>query len=144
MPLRILLFNHQSRQPAPVELWQSAVDRALPLCLAAATSPASELHGLEEIEINLVDDATMGRIHGEFLHDPSPTDVITFPHGEIFISLDTAMRQAAENGEVYEREVALYLIHGLLHLAGWDDGGEASREAMNRKQTAILEGVWTT
>ncbi len=121
MPPRIQLYNHQSRHPAPLELWQTAAERALPLCLAAATSPASELHALEEIEINLVDDTTIARVHGEFLNDPTPTDVITFPHGEIFISLDTAQRQAAENGETYEREVALYIVHALLHLAGWDD-----------------------
>ena len=94
---KLQLFNHQSLQRAPLELWQSAAERALPLCLAAATSPASELHALEEIEINLVDDATITRVHGEFLNDPTPTDVITFPHGEIFISLDTAQRQATEN-----------------------------------------------
>lgn len=142
MPPRILLYNHQSRQPAPLEAWQTAAECALPLCLAAATSAASELHSIEEIEINFVDDATIARIHGEFLNDPTPTDVITFPHGEIFISLETAEHQAAGLGETYEREVALYVIHALLHLAGWDDREGASREAMHRTQSAILDRVW--
>lgn len=144
MPLvpRLQLFNHQSLQPAPLELWQSAAERALPLCLASATSPASELHALGEIEINLVDDATIARVHGEFLADPTPTDVVTFPHGEIFISLDTAQRQAAENAETYEREVARYLIHALLHLAGWDDREPAARAAMHAEQERILGQAW--
>lgn len=141
--VKINLFNHQSRHPAPLELWHAAAERAVPLCFDAATSPASELHALNEIEISLVDDATIAQVHAEFLNDPTPTDVITFPHGEIFISLDTAQRQALENGESYEREVALYLIHALLHLAGWSDGETAEREKMNLKQTAILDRVWT-
>ena len=134
-------FNHQSLQPAPLELWQAAAERALPLCLAAATSPASELHALQEIEINLVDDAAIARVHAESLDDPAPTDVITFPHGEIFVSLDTAQRQAADNGETYEREVMLYVIHALLHLAGWDDGALDDRSAMQTEQRRILEIV---
>lgn len=142
MPPRLQLFDHQTRQPAPLDCWQSAAERALPLCLAAATSPASELHALEELEINLVDDATIAAVHGEFLDDPAPTDVITFPHGEVFISLDMAQRQAVENGESYEREVALYLVHALLHLAGWDDREAAARREMHRTQTAILDRVW--
>jgi probable rRNA maturation factor len=140
---RIELFNHQSRQPAPLEIWQAAANRAFPLCLQAAASSTTDLHILRQIEVNLVDDDAIARIHGEFLGDPTPTDVITFPHGEIFISLDTATRQAAENNEPYEREVALYLIHALLHLAGWDDREETLREEMHRQQAAILERVWT-
>ena len=139
---RLHLFNHQSRQPAPLERWQSAGDRALLLCLAAATTSTSDLHSLKEIEVNFVDDATIAQVHADFLNDPAPTDVITFPHGEIFISLDTAERQAKENGETCEREVVLYLIHALLHLAGWDDREEDAREKMHRTQAAILESVW--
>ncbi len=138
----IQLHNHQSSQPAPLDVWQSAAERALPHCLAAAASLASELHALEEIEINLVDDATIARIHADFLNDSAPTDVITFPHGEVFISLDTAERQAAEHGEPYEREVARYVVHALLHLAGWDDHEPADRVAMHAEQERILDVIW--
>ncbi len=93
---------------------------------------------LKEIEISFVSDKAIARVHGEFLNDPTPTDVITFPHGEIIISLDTAHRQAAEHHETYEREVALYIIHGLLHLAGWDDHGESERLEMHSRQLKIL------
>jgi len=139
---RVELFDHQSRRPAPLQLWQAAADRALPLCLAAAKSADCELGRLQDIEVSLVSDEAISRIHREFLGDPSPTDVITFPHGEIFISLDTAQRQAAENAETYEREVARYLVHALLHLAGWDDRDPDGRAAMHAEQERILEQAW--
>ena len=143
MPHALQLFDHQFLQPAALDLWQSAAERALPLCLAAATTSASDLHQLDEIEINFVDDATIAQVHASFLNDPSPTDVITFPHGEVFISLDTAIRQATDNGETYEREVALYIIHALLHLAGWDDREADDRSAMHAEQERILELLWS-
>ena len=140
----IHLYDHQTQQPVALEKWQALAQRSLPLCLAAAKSPQSDLHSLTEIEISLVSDEDIARVHGEFLSDPTPTDVITFHHGEVLISLDTAQRQAPEHGETYEREVALYIIHALLHLAGWDDHEESEREQMHRTQSAILDQTWTT
>ncbi|MEI6535736.1 MAG: rRNA maturation RNase YbeY [Verrucomicrobiaceae bacterium] len=131
-------FNHQSRQPSRLKLWRKAATRAVPHCLAASKSNEAVLHSLKEIEISFVSDKAIARVHGEFLDDPAPTDVITFPHGEIIISLDTAQRQSAEHQETYEREVALYIIHGLLHLAGWDDHEESERHEMHARQLAIL------
>lgn len=125
-----------------MDFWQATAERALPLCFEAATSPMSELHALQEIEVNFVDDTTIAQVHAEFLNDPTPTDVITFPHGEIFISLDTAQRQAVEHGETYEREVALYIVHALLHLAGWDDHDGTDRVAMHKTQASILDDAW--
>lgn len=140
---RIELFNHQPHRPAPLPLWQAAADRALALCLAAAKSADCELSRLQGIEVSLVSDEEISRVHREFLGDPSPTDVITFPHGEIFISLDTAQRQAAENAESYEREVARYLVHAFLHLAGWDDREPGDRAAMHAEQERLLEQAWS-
>lgn len=141
MPPRLHFFNHQSSQPAPLERWQQHAERALPLCLEAAASSVSDLHILPEIEVNLVDDAAIAKIHGDFLNDPTPTDVITFPHGEIFVSLDTAQRAATEHGEAYEREVLRYIVHGLLHLAGWDDQAPDDRAAMHKAQEQILSRI---
>jgi probable rRNA maturation factor len=140
---RLSLYDHQEGgREAPLERWQSVAERALPLCLTAAKPEGNDLRDLEEVEVSFVSDADISRVHDEFLGDPSPTDVITFPHGEILISLDTAARQAEEHGETYEREAALYLVHGLLHLAGWDDHEAAEREAMHRLQAEILDEVW--
>src|SRR5436190_14746033 len=107
--------------------------------MAAAKSDDAPIHVLEIIEISFVSDEAIAKVHGEFMGDPTPTDVITFQHGEIIISLDTAKRQAAENGELYEREVLRYMVHGLLHLAGWDDREETERVEMHRVQETILK-----
>ena len=134
----VTLHNHQSRQPFPEETWRCLAERALPRCLAAARGKKTALHELQEIEFNFVDDETIARIHADFLDDPTPTDVITFDHGEVFISLDTAQRQGSENNEPFEREVSRYIIHALLHLAGWNDHEEDERTEMHRIQEEIL------
>lgn len=137
MPV-IGIFAHQNGQPLQIDHWHEQASKALPLVMARAKSPGSPLQHLDEVEISLVPDESIARVHGEFMADPTPTDVITFHHGEILISLDTAMRQAAEHGEPYEREVTRYIVHGLLHLAGWDDREEAERAAMHGVQEQIL------
>jgi len=142
MPLPTLeLYNHQETRPVSVDLWQEQAERALPDILAAAKSPEAPLHHLERVEITLVSDETIARVHSDFMGDSTPTDVITFQHGEIVISLDTAYRQAAEHGESYEREVTRYVVHGLLHLAGWDDRDETERRQMHEVQERILASL---
>ena len=137
----IEIFAHQDRQPLRIEHWQESASQALPLVAAHAKSSEAPLQHLEMIEISLVSDERITEVHGQFMADPTPTDVITFQHGEILVSLDTAMRQAAENVEPYEREVTRYIIHGLLHLAGWDDHEEAERAAMHGVQEQILNAL---
>jgi probable rRNA maturation factor len=137
-PLTLEIYNHQETQPVAIERWQEQAERAVPHVLAAAKGKDAPLHRLEIVEISLVSDESIAHLHREFMGDPAATDVITFHHGEIIISLDTAQRQAAENGEEYEREVLRYIVHGLLHLAGWDDREEAERTEMHEVQENIL------
>ncbi|MCA1963104.1 MAG: rRNA maturation RNase YbeY [Prosthecobacter sp.] len=111
---------------------------ALPHCQAQAKSADAPLLHLEDIEITLVTDAEIARVHGEFLDDPTPTDVITFHHGEILISAETAAAAAPEHGQSLDEELALYLIHGLLHLSGWEDETPADAAAMAQTQAALL------
>lgn len=94
---------------------------------------------IQDIEISLVDDATIARLHEDFMGIPGPTDVITFQHGEIVVSLDTAARVAAELGRTPADEVLLYGIHGLLHLHGYDDTTDAARGAMHALQEELAE-----
>lgn len=145
MPLsslpKLRIYNRQKAHRIPLP-WLRAVGKAaLPGCLDALKSPEAPLPSLPEIEITIVDDADIARVHGDFLDDPTPTDVITFHHGEILISADTALRQGTENGQPLDHEVALYLVHGLMHLAGWDDHGEAEAAEMARRQEAVLKGA---
>jgi probable rRNA maturation factor len=115
----------------------AAVDRALPGVLAAM-QPGGVLPGLVEVSVVLVSDCRIGLLHDEFLGDPRPTDVITFLHGEIVVSAETARREASSRGIHLPHEVARYAVHGLLHLAGWSDAtaGEAAR--MRSVQEKIL------
>ncbi len=98
-----------------------------------------EIGALSTLEISLLDDAEMARIHGEFLADATPTDVITFEHGELLIGVETAERQAKEFGTSQAREIALYGIHGMLHLAGYDDQEISAAQKMAHRQFELLK-----
>ena len=99
------------------------------------------LQALEEVDIVLVSDEPIARIHGEFMDDPTPTDVITFHHGEILVSTDTATTVSTEFGHSAGRETLLYIIHGFLHLNGHHDAETTEHAEMHRIQDEILETI---
>ncbi len=101
-----------------------------------------------DLSVAFVDDATLAELHGRFLGDPSPTDVLSFPlgddggpWGEVVVSVDCALRVAAERGETVARELALYLVHGTLHLCGFDDGTDPERARMRAAEQCVLRRV---
>jgi probable rRNA maturation factor len=94
---------------------------------------------LAEIEFVLVDRATMARVHGDFLGDPTETDVITFPYGEILVCPAVAEDRAGEFGQGVEQEVLLYCLHGMLHLTGYDDTTPKLAKEMAEVQLQLLE-----
>lgn len=96
---------------------------------------------LAEIEFVLVDRATMARVHGDFLDDPTETDVITFPYGEIVVCPAVAHDRAAEYCLQPEQEVLLYCLHGLLHLAGYDDTTSRAAKEMAAAQMELLQRI---
>ena len=97
---------------------------------------------LEGVEVSLLDDWEMAEVHGEFLDDPTPTDVITFEHGELLIGVETAERQALDFETRADHEVALYGIHGMLHLAGYDDKAPADSRVMEARQEELFREVF--
>jgi probable rRNA maturation factor len=125
--------TRQLRLPAAAE----AVQRAW-AGVAAAECRGSVLRQLPEISFVLVSDARIAALHDEFMKDPTPTDVITFHHGEIVISAETARRQARQRGLPLPAEIARYAVHGLLHLAGWSDAGPGAASDMRVMQEKIL------
>ncbi|HRH96044.1 MAG TPA: rRNA maturation RNase YbeY [Prosthecobacter sp.] len=142
MPLpKLRIYNRQKAHPIPLPWLRKVGKAALPGCLAEVKSADAPLASLPEIEITIVDDADIARVHGDFLEDPTPTDVITFHHGEILISADTAERQGREHGQSVNSEVALYLVHGLMHLAGWDDHEADEAREMAERQEKILQAA---
>jgi probable rRNA maturation factor len=95
----------------------------------------------EEIGVFLVSDARISRLHRDYLAIEGPTDVITFHHGEIFISVETAERQARHFSTSFLEEIRLYIVHGLLHLAGFDDSTERGCKMMARSQENIVHEI---
>jgi probable rRNA maturation factor len=107
-----------------------------------------------EVEVLLAGDRTVRRLNREFRGKDKATDVLSFPAavgfggdhvGDLAISLETAGRQAAEQGHSLRDEVRVLLLHGLLHLAGMDhevDSGEmAEREGELRKRLGLKSGL---
>ena len=103
---------------------------------------------LREFSVALVDDREMQRVHGEFLNDPTTTDVVTFPletnergdvtEGEAVICVPQAMRCAKLRGHRTRNELLLYAIHGMLHLSGYDDTSKREFSRMHAKEDEIL------
>ncbi|WP_105044635.1 rRNA maturation RNase YbeY [Rubritalea profundi] len=116
---------------------------ALPLALANPAHGGGVLPELDLVEVSIVDDPTIDQVHRDFMDISGPTDVITFAHGEIVISVETAQRYAKEYSNGFERELMLYIVHGLLHLSGHEDAIDSERQAMEKVQFEILEKVWT-
>jgi probable rRNA maturation factor len=112
------------------------VEVALPLCLKKPGKKGAALP--LEVEITLLGEAAIAKVHGEFLDDPTPTDVITFEHGEILIGVPIAAANARKFRHPVGHEVALCAIHGLLHLLGYDDLTEKERVIMHARQEEIL------
>ncbi len=100
------------------------------------------LADLDAMEISVVSDRVIARVHRQFLQADGPTDVITFEHGEILVSATTAMKRAAQEQESTSRELARYIVHGILHLNGHLDQDAADATAMWRAQEEVLQAVW--
>jgi probable rRNA maturation factor len=109
------------------------------------------------LAIHLVGAAEMARINKTYLNHEGSTDVITFDyaeasppdprpstlsvHGEIFISTDDALTQARQFRTTWQSELARYIIHGILHLRGYDDLKPAPRRKMKREENRLLREV---
>lgn len=106
------------------------------------------------VDVLLSDDRELRRLNRQFRSKNKATDVLSFPApvelvdqhaGDLAISLETAARQAAEHGLTLRDEVRILLLHGILHLAGFDheidDGEMAGHEAALRKQLRLPVGL---
>ncbi len=93
----------------------------------------------DTISVVIVSDRTMARLHRQFSNILGTTDVLTFHHGEIIISAETARRQARQFKTTTGRELRLYLLHGLLHLAGFEDDAAGPRSRMTAMQTRLFQ-----
>src|SRR3990172_3661093 len=129
---------------APEEL-----ERVARAALEAEGLPAAELG------ILITDDATIHDLNRRYADEDKATDVLSFSLregeefvspddterlGEVIISLDTAKRQAEEAGRALEAEVAHLLVHGILHLLGYDHAEPDEERAMQAREREVLAG----
>lgn len=100
-----------------------------------------------ELGIHLVSEKEIVRLNETFLHHQGSTDVISFNYafpgslllwGEIFVCVDEAVVQAARFHTTWESELARYVIHGVLHLSGYDDVSASARRKMKREENRLL------
>jgi rRNA maturation RNase YbeY len=99
--------------------------------------------------VSFISAGDMARLNEQFLGHAGSTDVITFDytedaptgerHGEIFVSVDDAVACAPRFRGTWQLEVARYLVHGVLHLLGFDDLRPAARREMKREENRVLK-----
>jgi probable rRNA maturation factor len=122
--------------------------RAVARAIATLDARAASFRGgcpPGELSIVFLTDAALARLHADFLGDPAPTDVITFAGdaacgvaGEICVSADAAAAQRRNHRRDFSAELTLYVVHGWLHLAGYDDLRPAAKRAMRRAEDRAL------
>ena len=134
----LVVLNRQRSVVLDLAALEARLLRALLLCAVHSADGVYALRSLEEVVVSLVSDRRIAQIHRDFMNIPGATDVITFEHGEIIISAQTAMRCAGEYGHSTLEEAALYAVHGMLHLNGFLDGTDDQRQVMH----ALQEGIW--
>jgi len=134
----IEVVNRQRKRPIECERWQvfaTEASRTLPVAAAGAT-------------IAFVSDRAMRDLNRMWRRKRATTDVLSFPAeqadfeklaglnlGDIVISIEQAERQAKEHGLSLENEIAQLILHGLLHLSGYDH--ETDRGEMNRLELKL-------
>jgi probable rRNA maturation factor len=118
--------------------------------------------GKVEVSLVLVDDKKIQELNRDYRGIDRPTDVLSFPLreavedegpkvsvdewllGDIVVSMETALRQAEEYGHSLERELGFLIVHGCLHLLGYDHQREEERQVMREKEEAILTSLGLT
>jgi probable rRNA maturation factor len=106
-----------------------------------------------DVTIALVDDDRIQGLNRDFLGHDAPTDVLSFPAGEsdpetgrrylgdVVISIARASEQAEERGHAVVAEMQLLVVHGVLHLLGYDHAGQREKDRMWAAQAEVLESL---
>ncbi len=135
----IVVRNLQRRLPLALPWLRRFAAVALEEAGSHSGDGAFALPALDEVSVAIVSDRRIAQIHVDFMGIAGPTDVITFDHGDIVLSAETARTYAAEYGQSVDREVALYILHGLLHLNGFDDRTAGDRKRMHAVQARLFK-----
>jgi probable rRNA maturation factor len=123
-----------------------AIERATMRQAARTVLEGEEIHDAE-VSLAFVDNATMQQLNKRYLQHDEPTDVLSFPlsepnarrlTGELVIGAELAQVEAESRGHPIQAELALYVIHGLLHLCGYDDKTPDAATAMHERERRYL------
>lgn len=110
-----------------------------------ANAVVGEKYKKSEVSITLVDDSEIRKINKKYRHIDKPTNVLSFELGDdvllgdIFISIDTVSREARDENISVEEHTAHMVVHGMLHLLGYDHIDDKDAEKMEKKEISILK-----
>jgi probable rRNA maturation factor len=135
---KISVRNLQRKIPVNVVDLERFARKALDRCLVVSRNKNTDLNQAREVSVLIVSNRKMASLHRQFMNEAGPTDVMTFQHGEIFVSAETARHNARRFGNTFGSELRLYVVHGLLHLHGFDDREDAGARKMRSAQEKIL------
>lgn len=147
--MSLIMTNQQQQVELPPQL-EAKLEKVAQMGLKIEGVDSSA-----EISLVLVDDQEIQVLNKTYREHDLPTDVLSFPLwdegeedvvgeillGDIVISLETAQRQAEEYGHTLEREVAYLMVHGLLHLLGYDHLSSGEKQIMRQKEEEILHAL---
>jgi probable rRNA maturation factor len=140
------------------EPWRKAVDEDAVRELTLRVLTSEGVAAPAEVSVVITDDETVRDLNRRYLDRDEPTDVLSFPlaeaeepfvgppdgvaHlGEVIVSYPTAERQASEQGHGVEREIAHLVVHGLLHLLGYDHAEPNEERRMRSLEERLLAAV---
>jgi probable rRNA maturation factor len=141
----------------PVKIYHSTGEEMLePDLVELARFVAERLSIPPEAIINIIlaDDDRMNELNDRFRGEKVTTDCLSFNldntkpdfgewvFGEVYVGQEVAKRQSQEVGSSEKKELALLIVHGLLHLTGWDDDTERSRREMMTEALGLLNEYW--
>lgn len=139
--MEIQIQNRQDHQEIKIDFLKQVLERALDHLKVKD----------KEVSVLLVDDEQIQGLNRQYRHKDTPTDVLAFPQqddstpaiasqllGDIVISIPTAQRQAQGRGHSLEQELKVLLIHGLLHLLGYDHIQDNDHTIMRQKEVELL------
>ena len=135
--LKIELKNLTAKRIPPIRLLKKATGKAL---------KSLGITG-GELGIVFVTDSGIKRLNRKYKKKNEATDVLAFdtvPLGDIAVSVDRAEKNARRFKTSRDKEICLYIIHGILHLVGYRDGTPKERRRMEKKQNKIFKDVWSS
>jgi probable rRNA maturation factor len=143
----LVLRNHQQLRAVNLRLLRSIIVTMIEEQVGAE---------MQELGIHILSAEEMTRLNETFLRHAGPTDVLAFNyrpatertmhhrwqlHGEIFVCMNEAVAQARRFRTSWQSEIVRYVIHGILHLIGYDDSNAAARRKMKRAEQALVRDL---